>query len=240
MGTGASLVLKRRFSASGFLGDVREYRCTFTSTIGRALTYILATPETEHDKDHELRFLLASRVLDRGHEGVQASLRSRRSSVATARARTPSSCHRARASRAEALGVPAPGLDVAVVDPATNEECPPAASTPTAGCSTSTRPSVSWSVGTSLDRFEGYYNNDEATARAHPQRAGTGRAISAYRDEDGIFYFAGRNADWLRVDGENFSGGARRTGASALRRGHRGGGVRGARRPHRSTTRRWR
>ena len=26
-----------------------------------------------------------------------------------------------------------------------------------------------------------------------------------YRDEDGVFYFAGRNADWIRVDGENFA-----------------------------------
>ena len=26
-----------------------------------------------------------------------------------------------------------------------------------------------------------------------------------YRDEQGIFYFAGRTIDWLRVDGENFA-----------------------------------
>ena len=26
-----------------------------------------------------------------------------------------------------------------------------------------------------------------------------------YRDEAGFFYFAGRNSDWLRVDGENFA-----------------------------------
>ncbi len=27
----------------------------------------------------------------------------------------------------------------------------------------------------------------------------------AYRDENGFFYFAGRSADWIRVDGENFA-----------------------------------
>ena len=27
----------------------------------------------------------------------------------------------------------------------------------------------------------------------------------AYRDEAGFFYFAGRNSEWLRVDGENFA-----------------------------------
>ena len=26
-----------------------------------------------------------------------------------------------------------------------------------------------------------------------------------YRDDDGVFYFAGRSADWIRVDGENFA-----------------------------------
>ncbi|MEJ7585143.1 MAG: hypothetical protein WKF43_13925, partial [Acidimicrobiales bacterium] len=55
-----------------------------------------------------------------------------------------------------------------------------------------------------LARFEGYYANPEAEAER--TRAGwywTGDL--GYRDEDGIFYFAGRNADWLRVDGENFA-----------------------------------
>ena len=36
-------------------------------------------------------------------------------------------------------------------------------------------------------------------------RRPTGPATSVYRDEDGFFYFAGRNADWIRVDGENFA-----------------------------------
>jgi fatty-acyl-CoA synthase len=55
-----------------------------------------------------------------------------------------------------------------------------------------------------LDRFEGYYNNPEATG----QRSRNGWYWSGdlgYRDDSGIFYFAGRTADWLRVDGENFA-----------------------------------
>ena len=32
---------------------------TFTSTVGRALGYILATPPTEHDRDHRLKVVLA-------------------------------------------------------------------------------------------------------------------------------------------------------------------------------------
>ena len=34
---------------------------------------------------------------------------------------------------------------------------------------------------------------------------GIGPETSAYRDEAGFFYFAGRADDWLRVDGENFA-----------------------------------
>ena len=53
-------------------------------------------------------------------------------------------------------------------------------------------------------RFEGYYANEEAEA----ERTRGGWFWSGdlgYRDEAGFFYFAGRPADWLRVDGENFA-----------------------------------
>ncbi|MFC6342546.1 hypothetical protein ACFP8W_11205, partial [Nocardioides hankookensis] len=53
-------------------------------------------------------------------------------------------------------------------------------------------------------RFEGYYNNPAAGAekiRGDDYWSGD----LAYRDEDGWFWFAGRSADWLRVDSENFA-----------------------------------
>ena len=51
--------------------------------------------------------------------------------------------------------------------------------------------------------FEGYYNNDaanEKTLRFGWYWSGD----LGYLDADRYLYFAGRNADWLRVDGENF------------------------------------
>ncbi len=52
--------------------------------------------------------------------------------------------------------------------------------------------------------FEGYYKNDEANAaRVRGGYYWTGDL--GYRDEQGWFYFAGRDFEWLRVDGENFS-----------------------------------
>jgi steroid-22-oyl-CoA synthetase len=52
--------------------------------------------------------------------------------------------------------------------------------------------------------FEDYYDNPEADRR----RIRDGRYWSGdlgYRDAAGFFYFAGRDADWLRVDSENFA-----------------------------------
>jgi fatty-acyl-CoA synthase len=56
-------------------------------------------------------------------------------------------------------------------------------------------------AGTGL--FEGYYKNAEATAeRTRGGQFHTGDL--GYRDEHGYVYFAGRDVEWLRVEGENF------------------------------------
>ena len=203
LATGASLVFKRRFSASGFLPDVREFRCTFTSTIGRALAYILATPETERDQDHDLKFVLAP-------EASTADMKAFRRRFATPAFGGYGSSENAivmvpsPGQPPEALGEPAPGLDVAIIDPATEEECP-RAQFDVDGKLLNANEAIGELVGlNALDRFEGYYNNDEATS----ERTRSGWYWSgdlAYRDESGVFYFAGRNADWIRVDGENFA-----------------------------------
>ncbi|MBV8949930.1 MAG: AMP-binding protein, partial [Actinobacteria bacterium] len=55
-----------------------------------------------------------------------------------------------------------------------------------------------------VSSFEGYYKNDAANA-ARTRNGWFWSGDLAYRDVDGVFYFAGRNADWIRVDGENFA-----------------------------------
>src|SRR5690606_2897147 len=55
-----------------------------------------------------------------------------------------------------------------------------------------------------MGQFAGYYNDEAATA----ERMRGGMYWSgdlAYRDADGWVYYAGRTADWLRVDGENLA-----------------------------------
>src|SRR5699024_7078072 len=53
--SGCSIALRRRFSASNWLDDVRRYGCTFANYVGAPLSYILATPESEDDDDNPMR-----------------------------------------------------------------------------------------------------------------------------------------------------------------------------------------
>jgi fatty-acyl-CoA synthase len=200
---GATLVFKRKFSASGFLPDIRSYHCTFTSTIGRALAYILATPETGHDRDHDLKFILAP---ESSTEDVKTFKRRFGAAAFGGYGSSENAIVMipAPGQPPEALGAPAPGLDVAIIDPGTGQECPRARFDDD-GKLINADAAIGELVGrNALDRFEGYYNNDEATA----ERTRDGWYWSgdlAYRDDNDIFYFAGRNADWIRVDGENFA-----------------------------------
>ena len=54
--------------------------------------------------------------------------------------------------------------------------------------------------------FEGYYNNDDATAKT-TRNGWYWSGDLGYKDDQGYLYFAGRTADWIRVDGENFPAG---------------------------------
>lgn len=205
LATGATVVLRRRFSASGWLDDIRRYGCTYFTYVGRTIAYVLAQPPTEHDRDHRLRlgFGTEASALDRERfqtrfgcplvEGYGSS-----ESVVVIM-RTPD-------TPPNALGRPRTddGSDVAVVDPATLQECPPAIFDEHGGLVNGTE-----AIGELVNRtgggmFEGYYHNDDATTeRLRNGWYWTGDL--AYRDAEGFFYFAGRSSDWLRVDSENFA-----------------------------------
>ena len=205
LAVGATLVLRRKFSASGFLQDVRTYGCTYFTYVGRTIAYVLGQPASDVDRDHRLRlgFGTEASALDRerflerfGCELVEG-YGSSESVVAIIR--TPD-------TPPNALGRERPDMagKVIVVDPATDAECPRvifdehgAISNPEC---------IGEIVNTSGgSTFEGYYNNPEASnERVRNGWYWTGDL--GYRDDNGFFYFAGRSADWLRVDSENFAG----------------------------------
>jgi fatty-acyl-CoA synthase len=204
--SGATVVLRRRFSASGFLPDVRRHGCTYFNYVGRALSYILAVPESPDERDHRLKWALGSEASPRDRaeftrrfgvpifEGYGSS---ENAVVISPVAGTP----------AGALGKPRDGFDVAILDPETGAETATAV-LDDAGRLTNPDDAGGEIVGrNTAGRFEGYYNNPDAdAARIRGGRYWTGDL--GYRDAEGFIWFAGRTADWLRVDGENFSAGA--------------------------------
>lgn len=203
LATGATIALRHRFSASEFVPDLRRFGATFFSTVGRALSYVLAAPETPHDRDHRVRWGLApeSSPADieafRQRFGITCFTGYGSSENAIILTPVPG-------MPAEALGAPQEGVDVVVVDPASGEERP-RARFDEGGRLLNAEEAIGEIVGRNVvDRFEGYHRNPEADA----ERTRNGWYWSGdlgYVDERGIFYFAGRSGDWLRVDSENFA-----------------------------------
>jgi fatty-acyl-CoA synthase len=200
---GATLALRRRFSASGFLDDIRENQATFFNTVGRAISHIVATPPTDHDRDHRLRFVLGPETSapDKAEFtrrfGVPLFEGYGSSENAIVLKPVPD-------ARPGALGRARQRDDVVVVDPETGSE-QARATFDAGGRLTNPAESIGELVGRKARaNFEGYYNNPDAEA----ERTRFGWYWSGdlgYRDDEGIFYFAGRTGDWLRVDSENFA-----------------------------------
>jgi len=199
--TGGTAVLRRRFSASGALPDIRKYGCNYMNYVGKPLSYILAQPERDDDGDNPLRLVFGNEAAD-----LDIDRFAKRFNVRVidnfGSTETGASVIRVPETPKGALG----RADAAtkVLDPETGEECP-VAIFDEQGRLTNPEQAIGELVNTGgRALFEGYYKNEEADRQR--MRGGmywTGDL--AYRDADGFLYFAGRDFEWLRVDGENFS-----------------------------------
>ncbi|MCB0932581.1 MAG: long-chain-fatty-acid--CoA ligase FadD17 [Mycobacterium sp.] len=182
----ASIALRRRFSASQFIPDVRRFHATYANYVGKPMSYILATPERPDDADNPLRIMYgnegAPRDLERFAErfGVTVIDGFGSTEGGVSIGRTPDTPE-------GSLGPLTDDLDI--VDVETGESCPPGV------------------VGELVNRsgvgqFRGYYK-DDAAEKARMSGGVYHSGDLAYRDESGFVYFAGRLGDWMRVDGEN-------------------------------------
>jgi fatty-acyl-CoA synthase len=201
--SGATIALKRKFSASSFVPDLRKYGATYFNTVGRALSYVLAVPPSPDDRDHRVKFALGP---ESSAPDIAAFKERFGIPVIEGYGQSEGAIRMSpvRAPRPGALGRPDPDADVVVVDPVTMTECPRAVFDEQGRLRNAADAIGEIVRRDGVSRFEGYYNNDAANA----QRTRNGWYWSgdlAYRDDGGIFYFAGRNADWVRVDGENFA-----------------------------------
>jgi acyl-CoA synthetase (AMP-forming)/AMP-acid ligase II len=199
---GASVGLGRRFSASGWLADIRRYGSTYFNYTGKPLAYLLASPERADDVDNPLRVAFGN---EGSPEVVEAFSRRFGVDVIDAYGATEGgvAVDRDAEERTGALGKV--GEAVKVVDDDGDER--PRARFGADGRLLNADECVGEIVNTAgAGPFEGYYNNpeaNEATLRFGWYWTGD----LGYLDADRYLYFAGRNADWLRVDGENFPAG---------------------------------
>ncbi len=181
-----SIALRRKFSASGFVDDVRRFGATYANYVGKPMSYILATPPRPDDADNPLRIMYGNegaprdigRFAQRFAVTVIDGFGSTEGGIAIGR--TPDTPE-------GSLGPLPEELEILDVD--TGRPCPPGV--------------VGELVNTKgPGQFRGYYKDPAAEA----ERMAGGAYHSgdlAYRDEAGFAYFAGRLGDWMRVDGEN-------------------------------------
>ena len=183
---GASIALRRKFSASQFFPDVRLFGATYANYVGKPMSYILTTAPQPDDADNPLRIMYgnegAPRDINRFAQrfGVIVVDGFGSSEGGVSIARTPETPE-------ASLGPLTEELEILDVD--SGQPCPPGV--------------VGELVNTTgAGQFRGYYKDPDAEA----ERMAGGVFHSgdlAYRDEAGFVYFAGRLGDWMRVDGEN-------------------------------------
>jgi fatty-acyl-CoA synthase len=203
MSVGGTWSMRRKFSASAFLPDVRKFGVTYFNYVGKPLTYILATPERPDDADNPLRVAFGNEGADHdlgrfakrfGCEVID-SYGSTEGGIAISRTTD---------MPAGSLGVAPPGT--LILDPETKQECPRAIFAADGRLANAAEAIGEIASTETAKSFEGYWRNEEA----NQERTREGIYWSGdlgYRDAAGFFYFAGRNMDWLRVDGENFAAG---------------------------------
>ncbi len=201
LAAGAALALAPRFSASGFLPDVRRYGATYANYVGKPLTYVLSTPAAADDADNPLRLVFGNEANERD---IAAFAERFGCVVVDSYSSTENAVivQRVPNMPTGALGRPLPG--VAVLDPGTGQETPDAVFGPAGELLNAEAATGELVNTTGGGAFAGYYHDPDAEA----ERMRGGMYWSgdlAYRDADGFVYFAGRTADWLRVDGENLA-----------------------------------
>ncbi|MGY1898423.1 AMP-binding protein [Nocardia gipuzkoensis] len=192
---GAQVHLRKRFSASRWLADIRTTGATVSSLLGVMTEFLDAQPEQPTDSDHRLRRVLAIPMPRRlavtfperfGFECIEAYGMTEISLVLWRPNGDP--------ARPGSSGKPYGNMfDIALLDPDTDQPVPPGMVGEIA-----IRPRHPWTIAT------GYDGMPDVTAETFRNLwFHTGDA--AHVDEDGYYHFVDRIRDRIRRRGENVS-----------------------------------
>ena len=232
LAVGASVALAGRFSASRFLADVRHFRATRFTYVGKALAYVLATPEQRRRRRQHAAPGIRHRGVGprpgRSSNGASAVVSSR----ATGRARGAPPSTSPPDTPPGSLGLPPPTDDVAVIDPDTGRECDRARFDDGGGLV-----NAGDAIGEIVNRtggrgFEGYYKNPDGNVeRVHDDWYWSGDL--GYRDEAGLLLLRRARRGLAPGRLRELRRRAHRTRRRAPPRRRRRRGLRRARPPHR-------
>jgi crotonobetaine/carnitine-CoA ligase len=188
---GAQVIVSERFSASRFWGQAREHGATEVNLLVGAINMILAQPERPDDRDHPIRLALCNvtkTVYDEFTERFGVDIVS---TWALAEGPLGTMTAPGHGYRSGEIGWPM-GTDneIRVVDTDDQE----------------VGPGVTGElVQRNKAMMPGYFKNEDETERV--LRGGWVHSGDlGKRDEDGIFYFVGREKHVIRRSGENVSG----------------------------------
>jgi crotonobetaine/carnitine-CoA ligase len=188
---GCKVALAKKFSASKFWDDIRKYKITAFNTIGAMIPIIMKQPQKENDRDNRVRFTFSAacpadewpkfekRFGIKIFEGYGAVDGGGKAIMNLGNAPVGS------------IGKPGPGVVYRLVDKDGND-VPDGTPGELIFESRGERKSVE------------YFKNDKATN--DKLRNGwiyTGDLVK--RDKKGYLYFVGRNAEFMRIKGENVS-----------------------------------
>ena len=186
-----------RFSKSAWWRDIREMEASIVHYLGIVIPVLMSVPESEEDKSHSVRFGVGAGLEPSLHRPFEARFGFPLVEIwgMTEMCRVLGDSHEPRAIDTRAIGFPADGLEVKVVDQ-DNYELPRgtpgemvvrhSAETPRKGA------------------FLGYLNLPEETEKAW--EGGwfhTGDTVT--QDEAGRIYFVDRSKNIIRRSGENIA-----------------------------------
>lgn len=189
----ASVVLQKRFSASGFWRDIRENGATLTNLLGSMINILWSQPESAQDAQNKLRMCMSAPIPSFGREFEQRfGLRFIQSYSLTDFGPSHAFSLVDPVSKLGSCGRARRGICARIVDD-DDFELPPGERGELV-----LRHDMPWA------QSQGYYKMPEVTAKAW-RNSWFHTGDSGYVDAQGYFWFLDRAKDAIRRRGENIS-----------------------------------